>query len=99
MAERDELTSRLRRAFGVTQRQAEILLVCSEHYPKMASWRDIWEGTNAGCGTSQDALKVHIHRMRKKLGDRVVVESVHGQGLRLASPGAEIVADVLYAGL
>ncbi|GAA5172755.1 response regulator transcription factor [Pseudonocardia eucalypti] len=77
------------RTLQLTNRQYQILALLAEHYgavcPKNALisriWGDSWYGAD-------QSLYVHINALRGKIGRPRVIQTVRGEGYRLASPCA-----------
>jgi two-component system response regulator MtrA len=73
---------------GVTPMEFALLTKLAEHRGRVlgraALLRDLW-GRRAGVTRTLD---VHVRKLRARLGERVVIETVRGVGYRMLVPGA-----------
>jgi len=73
---------------GVTPMEFALLAKLAEHRGRVlgraALLRDLW-GRRAGVTRTLD---VHVRKLRARLGERVVIETVRGVGYRMLVPGA-----------
>ena len=91
---RDRIVRRGAQRLPVNGRSFQLLQFLIERYPETAGHREVIENVWKGVVVTADALSQRVRLLRKALGDERVddgyIESVHGQGYRLAQAPVSI---------